>query len=531
MSSSSLGEGLIGLVLSLAIVGVPAYLVFAFVGLHLKRRREHREIVASVAVEARKDQATLEAEEATAFWLQFQDYFPFIPTPRVEEISGESIRRAIAQTLRSTPSLGTVDGFPAPMLPPEERRRHLYVVGKTGSGKTTYLEHLVVRDLAAGAGVGVIAPEGELFRERLLPLLPRVREDDLLYFAPGDPACTLAFNPFVLEEGDESARAAEDLFTIFKRTLRADLGPRMEPILQNAFAALVGRAGATFWDVRRLLLEPLFRSEVTRTTEDPYVREFWRETYPRFPEGASLPILSRLDQFLRPPAVRRALTSPMSSFSLREVLRDGKVLFVDLSGLSEETRLLVGQMVLSKFQLELLRRELTKEAGQTFYLYTDEFQTISGESEGVWRELLSRGRKYGLALTLANQYPGQLPTSLQAEIFGNVNSLMAFALGAKDAGVVRRELLRKRVDPKKGEVVEPIAVEELLELPVGVGWGKFAGGRAVKIEIPPPLQVRDTAAAARAVRASWKRYGVAAPSPDPERSAPPVVEEPESFLE
>jgi hypothetical protein len=526
MSSSNFVADLIGL----AILALPLYIAFWFIRDHQRRRREHREIVSAVEVGSRKDEEKLDAEEATAFWLEWQDYFPFVPTPRVEEISGEAIRRAILATLRATPSLGTFDGFPAPLLPPEERRRHLYVVGKTGSGKTTYLEHLVIRDLADGAGVAVIAPEGELFRERLLPLLPRAREGDLLYFAPGDSACTLAFNPFALEEGDEAGRAAEDLFTIFKRTLRADLGPRMEPILQNAFAALVGRAGATFWDVRRLLLEPLFRSEVTRTTEDPYVREFWRETYPRFPEGASLPILSRLDQFLRPPAVRRALTSPTSSFSLREVLRDGRVLFVDLSGLSEETRLLLGQMVLSKFQLELLRRERTKEGGKTFFLYTDEFQTISGESEGVWRELLSRGRKYGLALTLANQYPGQLPTSLQAEIFGNVNSLAAFALGAKDAGVVRRELLRKRTD-EKGEHIEPIAVEELLELPVGVGWAKFAGGRAVRIEIPPPLRVRDAAAGGRAVAASWRRYGVAAPPPAPERSAPPPIEEPESFLE
>ncbi|HXO20934.1 MAG TPA: type IV secretion system DNA-binding domain-containing protein [Thermoanaerobaculia bacterium] len=530
MSSSSLLGDLIGLAIPLAILALPVYLVVAFVRLHLKRRREHREIVRAVEVEARKDEAKLEAEDATAFWLEFKDYFPFVPTPSVPEISGESIRRAIVETLRATPSLGSFDGFPAPLLPSEERRRHLYVVGKTGSGKTTYLEHLIVRDLLEGRGVAVIAPEGELFRDRLLPLLPQRREEDLLYFAPGDPECPLAFNPFALEEGDEPARAAEDLFTIFKRTLRDDLGPRMQPILQNAFAALTGRVGATFFDVRRLLLEPLFRTEVARTIEDRYVREFWRETYPRFPEGAALPILSRLDQFLRPPAVRRALTSPIPSFSLREVLRDGKVLFVDLSGLSEETRLLLGQMVLSKFQLELIRRERTKERASTFYLYTDEFQTISGESEGVWRELLSRGRKYGLALTLANQYPGQLPTTLQAEIFGNVNSLVAFALGAKDAGVVRRELLRKRVDEKKGERVEPIAAEELLELPVGVGWAKFAGGRAVRIEIPPPLRVSGRGAASRAIRASWKRYGVATPPPT-EAAAPPRVEEPESFLE
>jgi hypothetical protein len=492
-----------------------------------KRRRDHQEILSRVEARAGAESAVDDAQEATDLWLEIRESFPFLPTPTVSDLSGETIREAIFRTLSSYPSLGTFGSLPAPLLPAAERRRHTYVCGKTGAGKTTYLEHLIVSDLAAGRGVAVLGPEGDLFR-RLLSFLPPGRESDLVYFAPGALESPLSFNPLALEEGDDQAKAAEDLFTIFKRSLADDLGPRMEPILQNAFAALTGRAGATFWDVRRILLDPLFRREVTESA-DPYVRTFWRETYPRFPEGAALPILSRLDQFLRPPTVRRSVSRPHSSFSFREILREKKILFVDLSGLSEESRLLLGQMVLSKFALELIRRERAGKDAEDFFLFCDEFQSFAGVSEGLWRGLLSRGRKYGLALTLANQYPGQLPPALQAEIFGNVNSLITFALGRKDADAVRKELLVKR--EKKGEVkIEPTETEEILELSVGSAIGKLGGGRAVRLSMPPPL-VANEKRAERAMRESWKRHRSAEPDPAVTLAEPAAITEPESFLE
>lgn len=513
--------GLVGLLVVLSPVAL------WFIAWQRKRRRDNEEIVRRVLAHAAEEGRVDEAQEATDLWLAIQESFPFVPTPKVEDLSGESIREAILRTLSSYPSLGTFGSLPAPLLPAAERRRHLYVCGKTGAGKTTYLEHLVVSDLAAGRGVAVLGPEGDLFR-RLLSSLPPGREKDLVYFAPSAVDSPLSFNPLAVEEGDDQAKAAEDLFTIFKRSLADDLGPRMEPILQNAFAALTGRDGATFWDVRRIVLDPLFRREATENS-DPYVRAFWRETYPRFPEGAALPILSRLDQFLRPPTIRRAVCRPRSSFSFREIIREKRVLFVDLSGLSEESRLLLGQMVLSKFALELIRRERAGKESEDFFLHCDEFQSFAGVSEALWRELLSRGRKYGLALTLANQYPGQLPLSLQAEIFGNVNSLVTFALGRKDADAVRKELLVKR--EKKGEIkVEPVETEEILELPVGKAIAKLAGGRAVLLTMPPPLRV-DEKQAERAMRESWERHRSAEADLAPDSGEPATVKEPESFLE
>ncbi len=442
-------------------------------------------------------------------WEDIRSWFPFLPLPAAPEAeTPEAFKRACADRLMAVPSLGTFtrSHLPAPLLPPEERRRHLYVVGKTGSGKTTLLEHLMLRDLEAGHGIGVMAPEGELFRGRLLPLIPASRRLDVIYFAPGDPACPLTFNPLAVEEGDDALRAAEDLFTIFKRALSGDeLGPRMQPILQNAFAVLVGRPGMTLWDVKRLLTDASFRERIVATTADPYIREFWETTFPRFSKGADLPLLSRLDHFLRPPAVRRSLCHPFSSFSIRTALLEKKILLLDLFGLSEETQRLLGQMLLSKFQIELMRRELSGGSPPTFFLYCDEFQAFAGFAEGVWRELLSRGRKYGLALTLAHQFPAQLPGALQEEIFGNVNSLFSFGLGAKDAQVMRKEFL---TTGEKG--TEPLAVEEILELQVGQAYGKLAGGRAVKLSMPPPVRVKDPSIGQEVIAGSWYIYGAPA---------------------
>jgi hypothetical protein len=168
-----------------------------------------------------------------------------------------------------------------------------------------------------------------------------------------------------------------------------------------------------------------------------------------------------------------------------------------------------------------MRRELSASIGHApFYLYADEFQSFAGVNEGTWRELLSRGRKYGLCLTLAHQFPAQLPTGLQDEILGNVNSIVAFALGGKDAQVMRREFLQRRIDGGK-ERLEAVAAPALIELGIGEAYAKFAGGRAIKITTPAPMKISDTYRAEEVIAASWAQYGVApidvrsAPSPAP----------------
>lgn len=485
-------------------------LVFAAL---LRRRPKEPSIVEDVED---KEQA----HELTAFWLSLKDHCPYLPTPTLKDTSSESIVNGITDVFTSCEQYGWMPAFnwlPVPALPLENRRRHLVVFGKTGSGKSTFLEHLIEQNARQGHGVAVISPEGELFRDRVLNLIPEERHHDVIYCAPSNPQNAVTFNPLALEPGDDAIQAADDLFGILKRTLQEDsLGPQMKPLLQNALAALVGREGATLFDVNRLFEDSAFRADVLRDG-DYYVRDYWTKTFPGLRKNAALPIKYRLDQFFRTPKLRRTLCNPAPGLSIRQALRDNKILLLDLFGLNEEQLLLMGQLLLSKFQLELLRREVSGEKAPPYFLYCDEFQSFAGMAPGLWRGLLSRGRKYGLALTLANQFPGQLPTGVRDEIFGNVNSIVSFELGGSDANVVRKELLRREV--KKDTVtMEPVPVADLLELSVGQAMARLGGGKAIRIETLPPLSLENEIAGELAA-ASWARYG-----------SPPIEEKSESRI-
>ncbi|MCP3995097.1 MAG: ATP-binding protein [bacterium] len=449
--------------------------------------------------------------ERAALLCDIDLYFPFIHEAFTGHVNnGVATEDAFWRALVDAPAteLGTTfHGLPA-LLPFAERRKHLYTVGKTGSGKTSLLLSLIREDLEMGRGLAVIAPEAELFRDWLLPMVPEERIADLCYFAPGRNDNPLTFNPLVVEPGDDQGRAARELFTIFRQALgEDDVGSRAGPILANAFACLTGRRDTTLWDVRRLLVDSHFRGSVVQNAQDPYVREFWRTTYPSYPKGAHLPILNRLDQFLRPEPIRRSLCHPVSSFSFRENLQSDGILFFDLSQLDPDSRVLLGQLLLSKFQLELMHRERMPEHERTpFHFYADEFQSFAGMALGTWREMLSRGRRYGLALTLAHQHPSQLPRELQDEILGNVASIVAFGLGAKDAQAVGREFLD--INPVDLST-HPVSSDTLVSLKVGQAVARLGSGAvAIPLDTAPPGP-QPSAARGAAVRAqSWDLHGI-----------------------
>jgi hypothetical protein len=484
---------------------IGAGLAIALIRLHQNQKDEARR------QKVREEYERKQQEQTKAEILDDLDrYFPFLREPfRTAVGDGQQPEEAFWAAIYGVPAIQlgkTFYNLPA-LLPLDERRKHLYVVGKTGSGKTSLLLHIIKEDLAEGRGVGVIAPEAELFRDWLLPLVPEDRAEKVIYFAPGNPKNPVTFNPLALENGDDRGRAAEDLFAIFKRAVgEEEFGARMSPILANAFACLTGRPEATLWDAKRLLEDPGYRNEIAQSMPDQYLRDFWLTTYSSYPKGSHLPIVNRLDQFLRPLPVRRALCHPTSSFSIREALAKGKILFFDLSGLAPDSMLLLGQMLLSKFQLELMRREtIPQEARRPFYLYADEFQTFAGVAEGTWRELLSRGRRYGLALTLAHQFPSQLPQGLQDEIFGNVASLVAFNLSAKDAMAVRKELLE---DPMTGDPARPVSLEALVALRPGHAVARLGGGAfALPLQTREPLAGVPGWQGGKVREASWKTFG------------------------
>ena len=485
-----------------------------------RKAREQTDAEIRAAAAAR---ATNVADALAHSWLDIKACFPFLRTPKLPDPTPEAIVEAALDEIERNGTLGKSlrHGIGAPLLPLPARLRHLYVVGRTGSGKSTFLEHLFFSDVLNEWGLGVIAPESEFFLDRLMPLIPVERWDDVVYFAPGDRSSPHTFNPLALEPGEDATRAAEDLFTILSRIFtEEELGPRMAPLLQNSLALLVGRPGMSLEHVKRLLEDAAFREHLVDSERDDYVRSFWLNTYPRFPKNADLPVLTRLDRFLRPPEVRQVLCAADSTFSIRQALAGQKILLVNLYGLAQENRELYGQLVLSKLQLELMRRELSGDSSPPpFLLYADEFQSFAGIAEGTWRELLSRGRKYKLGLVLAHQYPAQLPTAVQDEILGNVSSIVAFGVGGKDAHIVRRELLED--DLEKGELV-PISATRIIDQKVGHAFVRYAGGHTTQVLFPPPLEVPAHGEALRTF--SWRDIAPAASAPREQRGPRPPDE-------
>ncbi len=420
-------------------------------------------------------------------------YFPFAaPEFGARRVKEESGRDRLHRVLANTPgiSLGTASvGFPA-VLPLVERRKHLIGIGKSGYGKTSIALRLIKDDLLQGRGVCILTSEAELCRDWLLPSVPTQRARDVVYFRPADRDCTVSWNPMVVEPGDDRALAAGELFSILKRSIgERSIGARADAILSSSLAALVGRPGATLWSVARLLEDEAFRTSVIADLDDPYLSAFWTGTFPEYPDSAVLPVVHRLTQFLRLPTLRAALCHPASSFSLRESLANDRIVLFDVSGLDPDATMLVGQMLLSKFQIELMRRErVPEQERRPFHVYVDEFHVFATTAEGTWRELLARGRRYGLGLHLFTQHPNQLPRSLQHEIFGNVSSVIALNLSGTDAATIRRELLVPCPDGS----LRPIVAENLVSLPVGEGFARLAGGAcSLRVKFAQPLEKPD----------------------------------------
>jgi hypothetical protein len=475
----------------------------------LRQRDQDRRAAERQAYEERRRDEQRERGNAAVAQL-VERFYPFLKKAvEADAIGDGDPRDRLRELLFTMPGvvLGEASiGFPA-VLPLVERRKHVLTLGKSGFGKTTIGLRLIQADLDEGRGICVAGTETELFRDHLLPRVPPKRAGEVVYFKPADPKCTLTWNPLALEEGDDRALAAGELFSIVKRALGEDsIGARADAILASALAVLVGRTGATLMSVGRLLEDEAYRAGVLAEVDDPYLRQFWTRTFPEYPAGAVLPISNRLNQFLRQPTLRAALCHPSSSFSIREALSHQHILFFDLGGLDPDASRLVAMMLLSKFQLELMRREKLPESERNpFFVHLDEFHTLASSTgaEGTWRELLSRGRRYGLGLHLFTQHPNQLTKTLQHEILGNVSSIVALNLSGADALVARRELLV----PVAGGGVKPIPAEELVSAGVGEGYARLGSGAcALWVKFAAPT-VSPTAAAGERIRdVSWKTY-------------------------
>lgn len=327
-------------------------------------------------------------------------------------------------------------------LSPADARQHLYVIGKTGSGKTTLLRNLILQHLAAGHGVGLIDPHGDL-AEELLDHLPPHRADHLVYFNPGDLEFPVGLNLLANVPRDERHLVASGIVSAFKGLWRDSWGPRLEYILYHAVAALLECDNVTLLGVNRMLTDDRYRAWVVRQIRDPFLRAFWEQEFagydPRFLREAIAPIQNKLGQLLQSPVIRNLLGQVKSKVSIPFVMDTGRVFLANLSKgrLGHDKANLLGSLLVTQFQLAAMARVNQPEVERRdFYLFIDEFQNFSTDA---FAAILAEARKYRLCLGLSHQYVDQLSLPVRQAVFGNVGTLVAFRVGHTDAEVLGRE--------------------------------------------------------------------------------------------
>lgn len=323
-----------------------------------------------------------------------------------------------------------------------DRRAPVYILGKTGTGKSTLLAQLIQQDVEAGRGLAVLDPHGDLV-ESVLSTIPAARQTDVIYFNVPDAEHPLGFNPLEHVAPARRSLAAAGLLEVYKKLWRDSWGPRLEHILRNALLALFEQPNATLADVLRLLTEPTFRKPMALKLENEQVKTFWLEEYEHYPVRLRLeaiaPIQNKVGAFLSDPLLQRILTAPRSTFKLRHVMDAGKILLVNLAKgkIGEDTSSLLGSLLLARIGLAALSRADVPEAERRdFFLYLDEFQNFTTLSLAT---MLSESRKYRLNLTLAHQHLAQLEPGIREAVLGNAGTLIAFRVGAQDSELLAPE--------------------------------------------------------------------------------------------
>ncbi len=320
-----------------------------------------------------------------------------------------------------------------------DRRRHMYVIGKTGQGKSTLLENMIFSDIQAGKGVAVIDPHGDL-AEKVIDFVPSHRTNDVILFDPSDMDFPVAFNMLENIDPTYNSIVTSGLIGVFKKLYAESWGPRLEHILRNTVRALLDYPNTTMLGITRILQDADYRKKVVRKITDPVVLSFWKNEFekldPKLRIEAISPILNKVGQFLSSPIIRNIVGQPKSSFSLRFAMDKKKIVIINLSKgkIGEDTSSLLGSMLITKFQLDAMSRaNVAENQREDFYLYVDEFQNFATES---FATILSEARKYRLNLTMANQYIAQMPEEVRDAVFGNVGSLTSFQVGYDDAEAI-----------------------------------------------------------------------------------------------
>jgi energy-coupling factor transporter ATP-binding protein EcfA2 len=375
-----------------------------------------------------------------------------------------------------------------------DRGKHIYVIGKTGMGKSTMLENMAIQDIQNGEGLAFIDPHGST-AEKLLDFIPRERISDVIYFAPYDTDYPLGFNVMEDVGYDKRHLVVSGLMGALKRIWVDAWSARMEYILQNTLLALLEYPGSTLLDVNRMLINKTFRSAVLEKVSDPIVKAFWVEEFASFTDTytrEALPaIQNKIGQFVSNPLIRNIVGQAKSSFDLRKVMDEKKIFIVNLSKgrMGETNASLLGSALTVKIYLAAMSRADEPPARLArlprFYFYVDEFQSMMNQA---FADILSESRKYKLALTLANQYIEQMEEEVRDAVFGNVGTLIVFRVGPFDAEVLET-VFQPTFTPEDlvnlglGQIYLTLMID-------GVGSPPFSAETIPPIE-PPNVTYRD----------------------------------------
>jgi hypothetical protein len=383
----------------------------------------------------------------------------------------------------------------------DDRRRHMYLVGKTGMGKSTVMERMIVNDMNAGHGLALVDPHGDLV-EKMLEYIPSSRVNDVVYINPSDYEYPIGFN--VLEAVDATQRhlVASGLMGVFTKIWEGVWSARMEYILNNTILALLEYPGSTMLGIARMLVDPRYRTRVLTKVTDPIVKGFWVDEFAnyndKFRNEAVAPIQNKVGQFLSSAIIRNIVGQPKSTIDLRSIMDSKKILLLNLAKgrIGEDNSSLLGAMMITRLQLAAMSRVDTPETQRSdFFLYVDEFQNFATES---FAGILSEARKYRLDLIIAHQYIEQLSEEVAPAVFGNVGTIMAFRVGGEDA-----EFLEKEFEPTfmQTDLVNLPKYEVYLKLMIdGVASEPFSATTL------PPFELQATNNREKVIAASRERY-------------------------
>ncbi len=323
-----------------------------------------------------------------------------------------------------------------------DRQRHLYVIGKSGVGKSKLLELFINEDIADGHGVGVLDPHGDLI-DNIMRRIPENRVKDVIYFDPSDTEFPVAFNPLEQVSPELKMRVTIGFIEIFKKLFGSNWTPRLEHVLRYTTLALLDSPNTTVLSILKMLTDKNYRQRIVARIEDSVVKNFWVNEFAgwseKFDNEAIMPVLNKVGQFVSTALIRNMVGQPLNKLNIRKIMDDRQILLIKLSRglLGDENSNLLGAMLITKMQQAAMSRaDIREEDRKDFYLYVDEFQNFATDT---FEQILSEARKYRLNVTLAHQFMAQLSPALRATVFGNVGSLISFRVGADDAAILEKE--------------------------------------------------------------------------------------------